>query len=109
MYACIYTYISVCGPRSCNPGRGASPKQSTFCGLPFGAKQFFLALKHTEIPEVSGAQHCLAMEKRTHLILMQGLLILNLDKVLDEVELHLRRLPLLLAILATDPPKSSSL
>ena len=30
-------------------------------------------------------------------------------KVSDEVELHLRRLPLLLAILATDPPKSSSL
>ena len=105
MYACIYTHISVCGPRSCNPGRGASPKQSTFCGLPSN----FLAFKHTEIPEVSGAQHCLAMEKRTHLILMQGLFILNLDKVSNEVELHLRRLPLLLAILATDPPKSSSL
>ena len=41
--------------------------------------------------------------------LMQGLDILNLARHTLEVLLHLRRLPLLLAILATDPPKSSSL
>ena len=107
MYACIYTHICV------DPDHAIQGEGQTLNNVPFVdyilAPSNFLAFKHTEIPEVSGAQHCLAMEKRTHLILMQGLLILNLDKVLDEVELHLRRLPLLLAILATDPPKSSSL
>ena len=44
-----------------------------------------------------------------HRIRMQGLDILNLAKQLPEVLEHLRRSPLLLAILATDPPKSSSL
>ena len=40
---------------------------------------------------------------------MLGLAILNLDKQTIAVLLHLRTLPLLLDILATDPPKSSSL
>ena len=44
-----------------------------------------------------------------HRIRMQGLDILNLAKQEPEVLEHLRILPLLLAILATDPPKSSSL
>ena len=103
MYVCVVTDHAIQKERS------ASPKQSTCCGLPCGAKQLFFWLADMQSSEVSGAEHCLAIEKRTHTILMQGLLILNLDKVSPEVELHLRRLPLLLAILATDPPKSSSL
>ena len=105
----VYIHIYLCvDPDHAIQGEGQALNKVPFVDYLL-APSNFLALKHTEIPEVSGAQHCLAMEKRIHLILMQGLLILNLDKVLDEVELHLRRLPLLLAILATDPPKSSSL
>ncbi len=40
---------------------------------------------------------------------MQGFAILNLVKQAEDVELHFSRPPLLRDILATDPPKSSSL
>ena len=55
-------------------------------------------------------KHYAGGQKENHYtILMHGFAILNFAKLDLEVELHLRTPPLLLAILATEPPKSSSL